>query len=723
MQTYPMPSRLADRSFRRFGICLTVLTLLPLAPAHGDPVVEQRVVIDLSGGTAGRDFRPDEALGAAIDGSEQGDIDRLLTSRNVRAMKSLGLRPLSYRLRTELGVQAWHWNPVGTWSDPARQQGYWTSSDELGAPIALSWGYRLPRRGDTLDNANNDDYSRLTDGDSETFWKSNPYLDPKVLRDGEEHRQWLVVRFDKPRPVDSAVIDWGRPFALRYAVQYWTGDTEYDPKGRWVTFPHGAVDKGSGGQVRLTLADHPVTTSHVRVLLLAASGTAPAGSTDWRDGMGYAVREVSFGVGRADGTLDDAVVHAASHDHQTFTHVSSTDPWHRAVDRNPNLEQAGIDRIFASGLGFGLPIMMPTGLLFDTPENVAAELRYIARRGYPVKQVELGEEPDGQYGAAEDYGALYLAMTDQVKNILPGARFGGPSLQSAFTENWMQPEKPGSWNGEFIAYLKRRHRLDDLGFLSFEYYPFDDICGDIHAKLIQQSAMMQEIARNLDRDGVPPATPRIITEYGFSAYSGRAMSEMPSALLMAGIVGQWLNLGGHAAYMFGYGPNVPVNQHLPCAGYGNMMPFLADANGQATLPMPSYHVGRLLTRVWTVPGHAPHRMIDARVEGSDEADVVAYAVLRPDHKLAVLLINRSATRTHRLLLAGRDARGSVTDIQGPAELYSYGPDQYAWHDAGEQSRPSRDEPPIRRHQPKGTARIELPPATLAVYVAKAASGR
>jgi len=718
-----MPCRLAEPSRRFVGACLTTLILLPLAPAYGDPMIEQRVVIDLSGAPPHTDFMPDEALGAAIDGAEQGDIDRLLTVRNIHAMKGLGLRPLSYRLRTELGVQTWHWNPLGTWSDPARQEGYWVSSDNPGRPINLSWGYRLPRRGDTMDNANNDDFSRLTDGDRETFWKSNPYLDPTVLRDGEEHRQWLVVRFDKPRLIDSAVIDWGTPFAVRYAVQYWTGATEYDAKGRWVTFPRGMVDGGRGGQARLALADRPITTSHIRVLLLAASGTAPAGSTDWRDGKGYAVREVSFGIGRSDGTLDDAVVHAASHDHQTFAHVSSTDPWHRAVDRNPNLEQAGIDRIFTSRLGFGLPIMMPTGLLFDTPENVAAELRYIARRRYPVTQVELGEEPDGQYGAAEDYGALYLAMADRVKGILPEARLGGPSLQSAFTENWIQPDKPGSWNSEFIAYLKRRHRLGDLGFMSFEYYPFDDICGDIHAKLIQQSAMMQQIARNLDNDGVPPGTPRIITEYGFSAYSGRAMSEMPSALLMAGIVGQWLSLGGHAAYMFGYGPNVPVNQHLPCAGYGNMMPFLADAKGQATLPMPSYHTSRLLTRLWTRPGHALHRMVDARVEGPDDADVVAYAVLRPDHRLAVLLINRSATRRYRLTMAGRDVRGTISDIQGQADIYFYGPQQYAWRDAGEQSGPSRDDPPVRRHQPRGNARIELPAATLAVYLVKAAAVR
>ena len=92
----------------------------------------------------------------------------------------------------------------------------------------LSWGYRLPRRGDSGDNANNDDYSRLTDGDPASFWKSNPYLDPDALKDGEPHLQWLMVEFDKPHLVNAAVIDWATPYATRYQVQYSTSFDKFD---------------------------------------------------------------------------------------------------------------------------------------------------------------------------------------------------------------------------------------------------------------------------------------------------------------------------------------------------------------------------------------------------------------------------------------------------------------------------------------------------------------
>src|SRR5437660_8720808 len=60
-------------------------------------------------------FSPQRALGAGIDGHEKGENAIMHTPEKVAAMLSAGFRPLTYRLRTELGIDAWHWNPRVTW--------------------------------------------------------------------------------------------------------------------------------------------------------------------------------------------------------------------------------------------------------------------------------------------------------------------------------------------------------------------------------------------------------------------------------------------------------------------------------------------------------------------------------------------------------------------------------------------------------------------------------
>ena len=61
---------------------------------------------------------PTEALGAGVDGHEKGECAQMFTDKNITEMLSAGLGPLTYRLRTELGSEVWHWNSRGTWSNP-----------------------------------------------------------------------------------------------------------------------------------------------------------------------------------------------------------------------------------------------------------------------------------------------------------------------------------------------------------------------------------------------------------------------------------------------------------------------------------------------------------------------------------------------------------------------------------------------------------------------------
>ncbi len=689
------------------------------AAAEAKPM-RDRVLVNLDRPV--NSFVPDLALGAALDGMEKGEVKLYLTPFNIEKMRSSGLRRVTYRSRPELGIEVWHWTDQGAWSDAAHQQGYWTGDEHAVTTPNLTWGYSLPRRGDTIDNATNVSYSRIDDGDPQSFWKSNPYLDRRYT--GVDARpSWMVLSFAKTVKVDAARIVWGAPFARHFLVQYWDGPATMwqgreraTEDGHWRTFPHGDVTLSGEPDVgALRLADAPLNVHFIRVLMLQSSETAPAGSTDVRDRLGYAVREAGFGVLNPDGTFDDAVQHAKDKTRQTIIQVSSTDPWHRAIDRDVGAEQPSLDFVFNSGLSGGMPLMVPVGVFYDTPENAAAEIRYVEGHHWPVTQIELGEEPDGQFIRPEDYADLYLAWARMIHGIDPKLSLGGPSNQGALTGTWPDTESGTSWMGRFTSELKAQGGLDQFQFFSFEHYAFDDVCGPMDAKLRDETTLLDNIMERTAQSGVPTNIPWIMSEYGLSPFSGRQMSDMGGALFAADVVGHFMSRGGAGAYMFGYTPDGPVNQNFPCAGFGNMMLFQADEDsGKSKWPMPMYWAERMMMQDWGAPGDQPHQLFAAssKLKDSKGRDyVAAYPLRDADGHWAVMLVNRDS-RAHAVDIAFHGAGGD-RGFTGSLSVVQYSSAQYHYVERGEKSHPTRDLPPRRFKAPGGKA-IEVPPMSLSV---------
>ena len=672
-------------------------------------------------------FLPDEAFGAGLDGLEEKDLARVYSPENIKTMAGAPYRRLAYRVRTELGVEVWHWNEAGSWSNAVNREGYWTSSDKAAEPLLASFGYRLPRRGSTIDQAENDGYSRLDDGDVSTFWKSNPYLDTHFTGlDNALHPQWLLIDLGERQNVNALRILWGEPYATRYEAQYWDGeDSDYSNSleaGVWRTFEGGLVQDGKGGDSLVRLSDDQISVRFVRVLLFASSGTAPQKENDLRDRLGFAVRELFLGALDGQGSLQDVIEHGASNANQTLMTVSSTDPWHREIDRDPKSAQPGFDRIMASGLGRGNPVLIPVPVLYNTPENAAAEIRFLQSRGFPLGRIELGEEPDGQGVSPEHYGALYLQFAGVVHGIDPALITGGPGFQSEVNGWNTLADASGqrSWMKRFLAYLGERRRLDDFGFFSFEWYPFDDLCEAPAGQLMKQPGLMKKVFATLDEDGVPRNIPWIISEYGYSSFAGRAEVELPAALLNAEIVAQFLMLGGKTAYYYGLEPNRPIRELGRCAHrdrlWGNLMMFQAGPDGKAKWRLPAFYGGKMLVEEWAQPINAQHRLYPVSVTEGETVpeDVTAYAVFRPDGRWAVLLLNKGRDRVS-LGGFGFDTPGTTgIDWSGPFEVIQYSPRQYIWRAAGSKGHPVRSRPPRRFRAGTGAAAITLPPLSLTV---------
>jgi hypothetical protein len=552
-------------------------------------------------------FDPRVAIGATVDAHGEGDNEEIYTPANIRAMLSAGFQPLSYRLATELRGEAWHWNPRGTWS--GHNEGYWTSDADSPEPILASYGYRLPRRGNTLDQAHNDDYSRIDDGDLTSFWKSNPYLDSP---------QWILVDLGAVHRVDRVEIVWGTPAATEYAIERWTGPddpTKTPTIGEWVRTD--------------------VSARWVRVVMTRSSHVE---AEDWRDTVGFAVAEISIFDGDK-----DLIKHAPRHAAQSIIWVSSTDPWHRAVDIDTSLEQPGFDLIAKSGLTRGLPMLTPVSLLYGTPEDSVNEIRYLRKRGIKVTHVEMGEEPDGQNIAPEDYAALYRRWARALPAEL---KLGGPAFQSTrdYVAFWPDARGRTSWIARFLEALGDT-RFD---FFSFEWYPVDDICSDARKNLVEAPQLYASVVARWRREGLPESVPLLVTEYGWSSYAAKEELEMTGAIFNTEFLADFLASGGAIAYFYGLEPQPPFREPRACATPGNLTLFVSDDEHRIVRRVPAFDAARKVMREWLAP-RGEHTMLPVR--GTD-ALLRAWAVRRPDGSVSLLLLNK-APQARTVRVSGR----------------------------------------------------------------------
>jgi hypothetical protein len=657
-------------------IFLALAVFTPLTSA-------QTIRVDITPDHATNSFRPTEALGAGVDRIPRAATDKIFTEPMLKQILSAGWQTVTYRQNTELFVEAWHWNPQGTWSQPG-DKGYFVGNATPTEFIRHSFGYPLPHAG--FSRPDGTSYSRLTDGDTGTYWKSNPYLTKAFTgEDDRLHPQWVVADMASPQQINAIRIAWAEPFARQYLVQYWTGQdpVNYPTKGAWLTFPGGAITNGTGGEAAIQLSRAPLPVQFVRILMTESSNTCDThGSSDPRNCLGYAIRELYVGTATADGKFHDVLRHTADRA-QTNTICSSVDPWHEGSVVNERGDQVGFDLFYTSGITRGLPAMIPIAMLYDIPENAAAEISYIEKRGYPISYVEMGEEPDGKHTLPEDYAALYLQWATALHRVDPKLKLGGPIFEGVNNdiEVWPNAQGKTSWMGRFFDYLESHNRLADLSFVSFEHYPFQP-CKLQWSDLYEEANLVRHILQVWRDDGLPPGVPMFITESNIAAGDDSSFVDIFAALWWTDYVGSFLQAGGNAVYYFHY---IPLGQSLGCHGTspGTFGMFTVDANYEVKQPISQFFAGQLINLEWVQPGSGAHRIFPSESDIHDGAShvlVTSYAVLRPDGEWSIMLINKDQENPHPVRIVFQDQKsGKSSSFSGTVSMVTFGSEQYQWH--------------------------------------------
>jgi hypothetical protein len=653
----------------------------------------QTVHVDITPGHAINSFDPDSALGSSIDVLSRSGIDKVYSPHIIQESLSAGWGPITYRNNTELRMAAWHWTENGEWSDPIHKSGYFTGSSELKEPLRYILSYALPHRGFSTSG------DRPVEGPNLTYWKSNPYLTSKFTGESDvAHPQWVVTDLRSEKPVNAVRVAWASPYATTYRVEYWDGKNALDfddgPEGTWKVFQAGAQQHAKGGTVVLKLSDAPVSTRYVRIWMNESSNTCDLhGSDDPRNCVGYAIEQLAAGSIDANGAFTGPAADLSAKEKPTYT-SSSIDPWHSAGDANTSGggQHSGFDIFFTSGLTNNLPALVPVTMLYGTPEDAAAEVAYLEKRGYPIAGIEMGEEPDGKHAIPEDYAALYLQWATAIHKVDPKLKLGGPIFEGVNEDIRVWPDAQGrtSWMGRFVDYLKAHGRLADLSFVSFEHYPYHR-CGITWKDLYREPQLMKHILDVWRADGVPKNVPLMVTESSLAAGLNGHMSTIFGGMWLADSIGAFFEGGGAVYY---HSPIQPQGIQNSCQGWASWSNFESDRDYNITGYTSYYFAAHMINLEWVQHRSGVHQMFPSK---TDSEDVTSYTVHRPDGNWSLMLVNRDESNAHTVRVVFDEAKGKrARSFSGPVAFTTFGSEQYVWRDDGAASHADPDGPPAGR---------------------------
>src|SRR5690348_10050794 len=148
------------------------------------------------------------------------------------------------------------------------------------------------------------------------------------------------------------------------------------------------------------------------------------------------------------------------------------------------------------------------------------------------------------------------------------------------------------------------------------------------------------------QDGLRANVPMMNTESNVTYGNAQEMADIFSALWLADSVGAFLTAGGAVYY---HSPIQPEPLRPGCRGYGTYGNYVADDALNVKTFTAQYHASRLINLEWVQHRAGVHKLYPAACDRQDAAGhtlITAYAALRPDGFLSVMLINKDQSNPH-----------------------------------------------------------------------------
>jgi hypothetical protein len=281
----------------------------------------------------------------------------------------------------------------------------------------------------------------------------------------------------------------------------------------------------------------------------------------------------------------------------------------------------------------------------------------------------------------EDYAALYVQFAAALHKVDPNLKLGGPSFEGVNQDIEVWPDAAGrtSWLGRFLDYLRAHGRMSDLGFFSFEHYPYEP-CRISWASLYEEPELISHIMQVWRDDGLPPGLPIYLTESNLSSSISETAQDIWGGLWLADYIGAYLSAGGNQVYFFHY---LPLKMERGCNdSAGTFGMFKVGADYQIEQPLSQYFASRMINREWLEPT-GEHTLYPASSDvgdGDGHSLVTAYAVRRPDGQWSVMMVNKDQHAAHKVGVVFEKDGGQVS-FSGPVHEAVFGSEQYHWSPA------------------------------------------